>query len=304
LPARKPAPGGFNAVFLGSSGVRAGWRAALYITLVVTFIFALQLLGTALGLPLLADPQELTPAPLVLQELILFGSGLAATALLAGMEGRSIGDYGLPWQRAFRGHFWQGTAWGFGEITVLILLIAALGGYSPGELALDGSEALRYAILWALVCLLVGLTEEFLFRGYLLATLSSGMGFWPAAFILSLLFGAVHLTNPGETLPGLIGVFAIGMFFCLTVRRTGDLWFAIGMHAAFNFGQAFVYSVPNSGTLIRGHLLDARLEGPQWLTGGSAGPEGSALTFVVMLPLFVLFSWVYPQTMRPGPWPR
>jgi membrane protease YdiL (CAAX protease family) len=154
-----------------------------------------------------------------------------------------------------------------------------------------------------LVCLLVGLAEEFAFRGYLLSTLSSGIGFWPAAVLLSLLFGVVHLGNPGETFAGVAGVFAIGMFFCFTVRRTGHLWFAIGQHAAYNFGQAFVYSVPNSGTLIQGHLLNARLEGPQWLTGGPAGPEGSVLAFLILALMFVLFSRIYrsPQARSEAP---
>jgi membrane protease YdiL (CAAX protease family) len=268
--------------------------------LVLVLLTILQLLAEATGLPLRVDPRDITPGPLILQEFILFGCALAAAALLALMEGRMAGDYGLPWRRAFRGEFWQGAVWGFAEISALILLIAALGGYSLGEMALSGGETLRYAALWGLACLLVGFAEEFAFRGYLLFTLSSGTGFWPASVLLSFAFAAVHWGNPGESLAGVTGVFAIGMFFCLTLRRTGHLWFAVGMHAAFNFGQAYVYSVPNSGTLIRGHLLDAQLEGPQWLTGGAAGPEGSVLAFVVLAFMFVLFARIYPPPQAPS----
>ena len=283
----------FDTIFLGSQGIRAGWRAGLYISLVLVLMTTLQLLAEAIGLPLRLNPRDLTPGPLMIQELMLFGCALGAAAMLALAEGRPVSSFGLPWRRALRGHFWQGALWGFAEITVLVLFIAALGGYSPGEMALGGGAALRFAVLWALACVLVGLAEEFLFRGYLLFTLSSGMGFWPASVLLSLVFAAEHLRNPGESPAGVTGVFAIGMFFCLTVRRTGHLWFAVGQHAAYNFGQAFVYSVPNSGTWIRDPLLNASLQGPAWLTGGAAGPEGSALAFVVLAFMFVLFARVY-----------
>ena len=74
------------------------------------------------------------------------------------------------------------------------------------------------------------------------------------------------------------------MFFCFTLRRTGNLWFAIGWHAAFDFGETYVYSVPDSGFVMPGHLLAASLHGPRWLTGGTVGPEGSVVDFVVLVP--------------------
>jgi membrane protease YdiL (CAAX protease family) len=87
---------------------------------------------------------------------------------------------------------------------------------------------------------LVGIFEEFLLRGYALHTLSRGWGFWPAAVALSVLFGAIHVRNPGETWLGLLAVVAIGLFFCLTLYRTGSLWFAIGFHAFWDWGQTFL----------------------------------------------------------------
>ena len=146
---------------------------------------------------------------------------------------------------------------------------------------------------WAAVFLAVGFAEEFLFRGYLQFTLAEGMGFWPAALLLSLIFGAVHLHNPGEGVVGALSVFTIGMFLCLTLRRTGDLWLAIGWHAAFDFGETYLYSVPNSGLVMPGHLLAASLHGARWLTGGSVGPEGSVFSFAVLAVTFVAFDRVY-----------
>ena len=226
-------------------------------------------------------------------------SALGAAAALGLVEGRSIGDYGLPWRRALRGRFWQGALWGFSEISVLVILIAGMGGYFLDRRLLSDGQAFISGGQWLAVFLMVGLAEEFAFRGYLLTTLTSGIGFWPASILLSLGFAAVHLGNPGENPIGLVSVAAVGMFLCITVRLTGNLWFAIGLHTAHDFAQAFVYSVPNSGTLIRDPLFRAALAGPAWLTGGAAGPEGSFLEFVVLGIMFVLFASIYYSAPAP-----
>jgi len=142
--------------------------------------------------------------------------------------------------------------------------------------------------------LLVGLYEEFLLRGYSQFTLARGIGFWPAAVVLSCTFGLVHLSNGGEQWMGLLSAALIGFFFCLTLRRTGNLWFAVGFHAAWDWGQSFFYSVPDSGTLAPGHLMSSTLHGPQWLSGGSVGPEGSVLCFVLMAVVWIAFDRAYP----------
>jgi uncharacterized protein len=139
----------------------------------------------------------------------------------------------------------------------------------------------------------VGLFEEFLFRGYTFYRLSRRMGFWPSAAALSLGFGAIHLLNAGESWIGLAGVVAIGFFFCLTLYRTGNLWFAVGFHAFWDWGQTYLYSVPDSGTVEVGHLMRPSFQGPDWLTGGSVGPEGSVLCFGVIAGVSVVFARRY-----------
>lgn len=69
------------------------------------------------------------------------------------------------------------------------------------------------------------------------------------------------------------------LLFCLTLRRTGDLRFAIGSHAASDF-SGFVYSVPVGGQFAQGRLLAASLRGPDWLTGGPAGPGPACSRFL------------------------
>jgi uncharacterized protein len=153
---------------------------------------------------------------------------------------------------------------------------------------------LKYAALWAIGFVLVGIFEEFFFRGYAQFTLGSGIGFWPAAFLLSAAFGGVHLANPGEGWVGALAVFAFGMLGCLMLRRTGNLWFMVGFHAASDYAETFIYSTPDSGMLATGHLLNSSFHGPRWLTGGTIGPEGSALAFVVLGIAFLALNWAYP----------
>jgi hypothetical protein len=66
------------------------------------------------------------------------------------------------------------------------------------------------------------------------------------------------------------------------------------MHAAFDFGETFFYSVPDSGMVLPGHLSDATLHGPAWLTGGSVGPEASVFDFVLLFVFFYVIHRLYP----------
>jgi membrane protease YdiL (CAAX protease family) len=216
------------------------------------------------------------------RELLLFLSAYVPALGLARIEGGSIADGGLPLRALCWPAFCKGCVIGLAEVSLLIALIAAGGGYSFGTITLDGTALFEWAAYWAAFFLFVGLAEEFAFRGYSQAALARLIGFWPAAIVLSIAFGAIHLTNQGENPIGIAGIVGTGMVLALTLRRTGNLWIAVGWHAAFDFGETFLYSVPDSGTVLPGHLSNASLHGPVWLTGGTAGPEGSVFSFVTM----------------------
>src|SRR5207249_2681688 len=159
--------------------------------------------------------------------LVVFGAAM----IMSRIEVRSPGVYGLPIRGAFGKLFWQGCLIGLVEVSGLIGLIAAFGGYSFGGLALHGQDLLRWGILWAVFFVFVGLFEEFLFRGYTQYTLADSIGFWPGAIVLSCSFGAVHLGNPGEGWVGAAGVVMIGLVFAFALRRTGNLWLVVGRQA-------------------------------------------------------------------------
>ncbi len=266
-------------IFLNEIGLRAGWRLLIY----AAFVTGLGL-GGGIVLQHFVRPirDAFSPGYWLAHEVFVFGVVFAAALIMGQLEGRALDVYGLPLRGAFGKLFWQGCLLGMVEVSVLVGLIAAFGGYSFGGLAVHGAALLRWGVLWAVFFFFVGLFEEFLFRGYTQYTLADGIGFWPAAILLSCSFGAVHLNNPGEGWVGAAGVVAIGLLFALTLRRTGNLWLAVGWHASFDFGETFLYSVPNSGIVLQGHLSDASLHGAGWLTGGTVGPEGSVFSFLIM----------------------
>ena len=269
-----------NTVFCNDRGLRAGWRILIYIVLILVLAFTMNLvLDKIFHLPRTSTPG---PWQIFIQEFLLFVLVFLPACFMAWLEHRSAGDYGLPLHSLFGTRFWQGCALGVIEIVVLMGCIAAFGGYSFGSLNLRGPAIFKWALYWALFFVVVGLFEEFAFRGYLQFTLADGIGFWPAAWILSLSFGAVHLGNKGEGWVGAAGVAMIGLIFALALKRTGNLWLVVGWHAAFDFGETFLFSVPNSGAVFPGHLSNATLHGPTWLTGGTIGPEGSVFSFVTM----------------------
>lgn len=299
IPPEKP-PGTANAdgqpdlltyCFMGPNGLRAGWSVALF----VAFAFIFFKVGAAVvGYVLYAWLHPGHVLEMVMGEPLFFLAVLGATAVMGRIEGRPVTAYGLADGKLAR-RFSAGIATGFAALSVLLALLAGLQDYAPGNLAVHGARIAGYAILWAFLFLSVGLCEEVYFRGYALTTLARGIGYWPAAFVLSILFGLAHRHNPGEDWFGLLSVMLFGLMLCFAIRRTGSLWWGIGFHAMWDYSQSFLYSTPDSGMVLPGHLLNAHFRGPAWLTGGSVGPEGSWLIVPMLAGVAVVVHFLYPR---------
>jgi membrane protease YdiL (CAAX protease family) len=276
--------------FVGPHGLRGGWRVLIFLVL-----FAAGSIVVEKATPLPAG--DLPAIPLLTREVLGLLVVVGATLLLGLFEKRTLGDYGLPLRR--REGLGPGLALGFGAQTALLLVLAACGALTLAT-ALAPAAVLPNALRWGLVFLAVAFFEELLLRGYAQATLARSIGFWPAAVLLSVLFALMHRNNPGETLLGLVAVFVFGLFFCYTLRATGTLWMAVGFHAAWDWAESFFYGVPDSGMHMAGHLLDATFSGPAWLSGGTAGPEGSVLIPVTLISAGLLVAR-YPWGSRRSP---
>jgi uncharacterized protein len=282
-----------HPIFLGQDGLRSGWRIFLYLGMGIVLFLLLSSMG-----PLIPEHGAGWLWRAMFQQAVMVLSALLPAYVMAAIEQCPFSSYGFP-LRKLGAWFGLGVLWGILALSALMLLLWLVGVFSFGSLSLHGPRILRFALFWGIYFLLVAGFEEFAFRGYSQFTLAQGIGFWPAACVLSLLFGGLHLwLNEGESGVGSFCAAGIGLFFCLTLRRTGSLWFALGMHAAWDWGESYLYSVPDSGGTVPGHLLNSSFHGAGWLTGGTVGPEGSVLALVVIAASWVVFDRIYPGEKR------
>jgi membrane protease YdiL (CAAX protease family) len=268
-------------MFYGPFELRVGWRLLIFVVIVLALMFAkAALLRT---LPHGGD-QAIS---YLVDKILKFGVILLASWIMAKIEARTIADYGLPWRKMFGRRFWKGAAMAFLGLTAFLTLSHFFGIFRFGEIVLSGNEIWKWGALYGVGFIVVALEEEFHYRGYQLSTLTKAIGFWPAAIVLSAVFGFSHLGNSGENWLGIFNASAGGLLFCLLLRRSGDLWMPIGFHASWDWTQTYFYGVPDSGHVLPGHLLGGNFFGPRWLTGGTVGPEGS-----VLLTLLVILFWL------------
>ena len=239
---------------------------------------------------------DLSPITVAFYETISLVTALLLTWIFGLLEGRRVDDYGLPVRDAFGARFWEGFAIGVANAGLVALGMLLLGGMTVHGLALHGTAILWAALAWLGANMLVGLAEEYLFRGYLLQSLWRSLGFWPAAVLIALWFGADHyFFKSGENVRDLITLVSLGIWCCYSVLRTGSLWLAAGYHVAFDYMQLFVIGTQNGSVTPVDHLLSTSFEGPAWINGGVLGTEASLLMYPFIALMFVYLRWRYPR---------
>jgi membrane protease YdiL (CAAX protease family) len=267
-----------RGLFVNEQGLRAGWSVLIFLAIVVV----LSVLGGKLLGHFFPDQGTHVVSPQILTEATLVLALFIATWVMSKIEKRPVLSYGLTDSRMVRRFF-------FGLAVGLLLISALVGALWTTHLlvfegrVLSGAAIWKYAALWAALDLLVAFFEEGLFRGYLLYTLTRGLNFWWAALIMSILFGAAHGHNAGESPVGLITVGLGGLVLCLSLWLTGSLWWAIGMHTGMNWAESYLYGVIDSGSVSQGGLLESHPVGAPIWSGGTTGPEGSVYAVIVLL---------------------
>jgi len=330
-----------DGILFGRFGLRAGWGIAIFVILffVLSAVARYATLAAMGGVRQTiaqhkahsadqtteahAEPasQTIMVYDTIIDEgLGLLGVALAAT-LLSFLERRRIAAYGIGSARLL--DLLTGTFWGLTSLSLLVGILRAGHLLVFDSRVLSGDDITTYGFLWLLAFLVVGLLEEYLARGYLQYTLTRGLfglaerispryartiAFWTAAVIMSIVFGAGHLANPGETFAGIVAVFLVGITFSYALWRTGSLWWAIGFHMAWDWAQSFLYGVPDSGGLSAGRLFQTHPAGKPFLSGGPDGPEGSifvipTLLLVILIIRFTTRAGVQPQ-LEPLPAPH
>jgi hypothetical protein len=195
---------------------------------------------------------------------------------------------------------------------VLIGILVRTGHLVITGVLLGPLQGLRYGVEWAVVFIGAAFFEEFFFRGYLQFTLARCLagavkwiapstryarpiGFWLAAALISFGFGLSHRSNLGESPIGILSVGLAGLMFTLCLWRTGSLWWAIGLHAAWDWAQSFLYGVADSGGISKGHLLATHPVGSPLMSGGLTGPEGSLFVLPVMVCITLVIVFTLPK---------
>jgi CAAX protease family protein len=295
-----------HKVFIGPNGLRAGWRLLIYVAFVIAIVWVSVHIRRLIGFKFSDLGGQNAPAFIIASRVEAVFAMLLAAFAMSKIERRPVGDYGLPARGAFGKLFWEGLLWGFVSLSLLLVVLRATGAFYFGSIALNLQAALQYAAIWGVAFLLVGFMEEYMFRGYVQYTLTTGIGFWPTAIFLSLLFAWAHRSNPGETWLGVIDVFLAGIVLAAMLIRTGNLWLPVGFHLGWDWAESYFYGVADSGMQAQGALLHPTIPAnrPGWLTGGTVGPEGSIFSCIVEILLIVLILWRFRQNRYPAPEPK
>ena len=133
--------------------------------------------------------------------------------------------------------------------------------------------------------ILAAFMEELLFRGILFRWIEAFGGSWAALVVTSALFGLAHIFNANATwISSLAIMVEAGALLGGAYMLSRNLWVPMGLHAAWNFTQGFLFDVPVSGNDMHG-LVQAKLSGPVLLSGGPFGLEASMIGVVLSIPL-------------------
>ena len=177
-----------------------------------------------------------------------------------------------------------------GSVFLLLLLFGVLEFESFNQNIMSFKFLWDFLLMFVTFCILVAWWEELVFRGYLLQNMINGMGKTWAVIISCALYGVLHATNPNAGIISSSILVLFGYMRLYGYLRTSQLWLSMGMHAGWNFfqGPVFGFAVSGYGTET---ILVHKLNGPDWLTGGEFGPEGSIFTILIVLIAILSMYW-------------
>ena len=235
--------------------------------------------------------------------LIQIGLGLAAIALYFAwgklIERRDVTELSTP---GIAREWGIGALIGMGLYTACAVILMLLGYYK-----VEGLNPLTFLLPNLAMAVKSGVFEELLFRGILHRSVESIFGSWAGILASSLVFGLLHLLNPGATLGGAMYIaIEAGLLLSAAYLVTRRLWICMGFHMGWNYFQSAVFSGVVSGAVADPGLLKATIEGPELMTGGSFGMEHSifALVLCTTAGLILLAIAIRRGHMLPPMWKR
>lgn len=201
------------------------------------------------------------------------------------IEKREVSELALP---AALQEYGAGFLLGGLMVGISLVGIAVLGGVRAMSFA-PGTTAAIIA-LPLMMHITVGILEEMLMRVIFFRIVQEYLGSWLALLASGLVFGALHMVNDNVSVLGIADIAVAGVFFAAAFLLTGRIWLCAALHAGWNFFQDGIFSLAVSGHEVKQGLLVTELGGPDWLTGGAFGLEGSAvdLVFVILASVVLL----------------
>ncbi|MBX3280340.1 MAG: CPBP family intramembrane metalloprotease [Acidobacteria bacterium] len=268
----------------GTKRLRGGWRFTVFLALLMLpFLASSLLIRSAPDDSLSGVAADSATIMFYAMQLawVLFASWLCLR-LLEGLPLRSLGI--SPGRERVRDAI-AGVAGGM----MMILGVVVLQFFGGMKLAWSAEFPLREAAAALALFTVAGAYEEALFRGYPLQTLLRSLPPAVPVLLFAGFFGLAHLANPNHTKLATVNTALAGVWLGVAYLKTRNLWFPTGLHLAWNWTMGAVFGLPVSGLHIPSQSVFAVAEtGPEWLTGGSYGPEGGAATTVVLVAATVI----------------
>jgi uncharacterized protein len=232
----------------------------------------------------------------------LFGIYLWLLTVADQVQEHRVAALGFPLAPGWKRQLAAGCILGL-VVTCLAVIPLAIWSEVALDIRFSSRGILRVAVV--LIVLISGaLAEEMMFRGYPFQRLEEAIGPTGAIGVFSILFGAVHLSNPDASALGLLNTILIGVVLAIAYLRTRALWLSWGIHFGWNLTLGLLLGLPVSGLRIFNVVTRATAKGPRWLTGGSYGIEASVPgALAVVVGLLVVWKWPVARLGKPLTFP-
>ena len=171
-------------------------------------------------------------------------------------------------------------------VIALVYQVGGIGTFELNELSL---EPILFILGLFPFWLLQGGTEEVATRGWLLTRIAARTNLPLAIVISSSLFGILHMGNAGVTFLSVLNIILDGVLAALLFIYTDSIWLVVAQHGTWNYVQGNLLGFQVSGTGADASIFSFTMgDGPDWLTGGAFGAEGSIITTLVLLVSLVI----------------
>lgn len=188
-------------------------------------------------------------------------------------------------------------------IQILTLFVISI----PGQLQIVSVNPLSFVVTPLAVALSVAIFEEILLRGIIFRIVEEKLGSITALLLSALIFGGVHSMNPGSSIISSLCTGLVGFIFGAVYVYSRSLWLPIAIHFSWNFVQSGIFGAVTSGNEKTSSLLTTEISGPEIITGGAFGPEGTiqavilwSVVAIILSILIVKQNKLIPLSFKPG----